>query len=441
MASYQDREAYIPYRQAELIELCLEDGHLNNEEKQKFKDFCSLLSAFYHFKFQAYLEHLKNNYAPFNPDTNLKSNKITKEDLPKMETKLIEDFKLVLERANYKPISQAALKDAFKNRSVIELKTKVDFDDFDQMVCYRRGDFKQTIEYKKFFRKKTKQIEVLDRVVLLIKFKDEEYFRKQDTDGGLLKFVPGKMYVYFYRNVPQYDLELLFPNIKISMTWKDRLKLIIPAFGAAIPVILKALPKLALLIGAISFLIFGSTSILGIEVSEENVRNFMPVLTALLSLVVVLGGYAFKQYSKYKSKLIEFRKKVTDTLFFKNQANNASVFYSLINAAEEEECKEIILVYYHLLTSKTPLTASELDDRIETWMDDKFKVKIDFDIKGPINNLKQTRGKVVYPYNNEADCPEISLLKQDERGNCHILSLDESKLLIDYIWDNIFHYT
>ena len=47
-----------------------------------------------------------------------------------MEAELVEDFKLVLERANHKPISQAALKEAFKNRSIIKLKTKIDFDDF-----------------------------------------------------------------------------------------------------------------------------------------------------------------------------------------------------------------------------------------------------------------------------------------------------------------------
>ncbi|GAB4541629.1 MAG: hypothetical protein Tsb0014_33710 [Pleurocapsa sp.] len=436
MASYRDREAYIPYRRSELIELCLEDGRLNEKDTEKFQEFCSLLSAFYHFKFQSYLENLKNNYAPFNPNTNLQSNKITTADLPKMQAKLVEDFQLVLERANYKPISQAAIKDTFKNRSLIKLKTKVDFADFDEIICYRRGDFQQTIEVKKLFKKQKKQIEVLDRVVLLIKFKDENYFRDRDLDGGLLKFTPGKMYVYFYRNVPKFDLELLFPNIQISMTWTDRLKLIIPAFGAAIPMIIKALPKLALVVGAIFFLIFGSTEILGIEVSEEQVRDFMPVLTALLSLVVILGSYAFKQYSKYKSKQIKFRKKVTDTLFFKNQANNSSVFYSLINAAEEEECKEIILVYYHLLTSKTPLTTSELDDRIEAWMDNKFKVKIDFDIRGSINNLKQICGRV-----NGNKSAEIPLLKQDEDGKCHILSLDKSKLLIDHIWDNIFHYT
>ena len=439
MATYQDREAYIPYRRTDLIELCLEDGQLSHADAQKFREFSTLLSAYYHFKFQAYLERLKDNYAPFNPDADIQSRtKLTTDKLTKMEAELVEDFKLVLERANYAPISEASLKRAFKEKSVIELQTKVDFNDFDEMICYRRGDFYQTIEVKKLFRKVKEKIDVFDRVVLLLKFKDQEHLDQHDSDYGLLKFAPGKMYVYFYRNVPKFDLELLFPNIKISMTWKDRLKLGIPAIGAGIPLILRTLPKLALIVGAVAFFIFGTTEFFGITVSEENIRNFMPVLTALLSLVIVLGGYAFKQYSKYKSKLIEFRKKVTDTLFFKNLANNASVFYSLINAAEEEECKEIILVYYHLLISKTALTPQQLDDRIEIWMDEKIEKKIDFDINGPIGNLEEIKGKV-----NKQDkaAPEVALLKKDFQGNCHVLPLDDAKLLIDYIWDNIFHYT
>ena len=40
------------------------------------------------------------------------------------------------------------------------------------------------------------------------------------------------------------------------------------------------------------------------------------------------------------------------------------------DAAEEEETKEIILVYYHLLTSPDPLTPAQLDDRIERWMEE-----------------------------------------------------------------------
>ncbi|MEC4985130.1 MAG: DUF3754 domain-containing protein, partial [Oscillatoria sp. PMC 1076.18] len=141
------------------------------------------------------------------------------------------------------------------------------------------------------------------------------------------------------------------------------------------------------------------------------------------------------QYSNYKSKLIKFRKDVTDTLFFKNLANNESVFQALIDAAEEEECKEIILAYYHLLTSSVPLTPEELDERIETWMLEKFDTKIDFDINGPIGNLEEICGQI------QEGGEEVCLLKKDPGGVCRVLPLDEAKSLIDSIWDKIFLYT
>ena len=440
MASYQDREAFIPYRRPDLIELCLEDGQLAAEEAQKFRDFCSLLLAYYHFRFHSYLERLKDNYTPFNPDTDNKPRiEPTPHQLKDMEFKLVEDFRTILERANYVPISRASLARALEQKSLIELKTKVDFNDFDSLVCYCRGDIYKTIKVKKFFRTIEKRINTFERVVLLLKFKNEAYFTKQKSKRGLLNFQPGKMYVYFYKNIPKFDLELLFPNIKISMTWKDRLMLGVPAIGAAVPIILKALPKITLLVGAILFFTVGTAQI--IDVSEDQVRDFMPILVATLSLVIMLGGFAYKQYSRYKSKLIKFRKNVTETLFFKNLANNASVFQSLIDAAEEEECKEMILVYYHLLTSKVALTHQQLDDKIETWMAHKFDAKVDFDINGPINNLESLRGKIVKDGENEASKPEVSLLRKDAKGNCSVLSLDEAKTLLDYVWDNIFLYT
>ncbi|MFW5763553.1 MAG: DUF3754 domain-containing protein, partial [Coleofasciculus sp.] len=113
----------------------------------------------------------------------------------------------------------------------------------------------------------------------------------------------------------------------------------------------------------------------------------------------------------------------------------------LIDAAEEEECKEIILVYYHLLTSPKPLTPAELDNRIETWMDEKFGTKIDFDINGPIHNLEEIRGKLVQDGKDMASLPEIPLLTKDKQGCCQVLPLDDAKRLIDYIWDHIFLYT
>ncbi|MBZ8179165.1 TMEM143 family protein [Oscillatoria salina] len=437
MASYGDREAFIPYSRKDIIELCLEDGQLSASDADKFREFCTILAAYYHFKFHSYLERLKDNYALFNPDADTKTiTEVSSRDLTDREAKLVADFQHILERANYVLIPQNSLERALEEESLIKLKTKVNLDEFDRLICYCRGDIYEKIKLKNFyFWEKEVTINLFSRVVLLLKFKNQAYFERKKTKSKDLNFTPGKMYLYFYKNIPKYDLELLFPNIKISMTLKDRLLFGIPAIGAAIPVILKTLPQLTLIIAAIFFFTVGTVNVLDLNVREEEIRDFMPVLVATLSLAIALGGFAFKQYSNYKSKLIKFRKDVTDTLFFKNLANNESVFQALIDAAEEEECKEIILVYYHLLTSSVPLTPDELDDCIETWMLEKFDTKIDFDINGPIGNLEEICGQV----NGNSD--EVCLLRKDRDGVCRVLPLDEAKSLIDSIWDRIFLYT
>ena len=442
MTSYEDREAFIPYRRTELIELCLKDGQLDAAEVQKFRDFCSLLSAYYHFQFHSYLERLKDNYVPFNPDVETPTRiQLTPQEQSDKEAKLVADFKTILERANYVSLSQEKLQEAFREESLIELRTDLDFNDFEQMLCYSRGDTKKiTWNQQKSFWKVEKVFDVFERVVLLIKFKDESYFLAKKEKFDKLKFTPGKIYVYLYRNIPRFDIEFLFPNVKTSMTWKDRLLLGIPAVGAAVPLVLKILPQLLLIVGVILFFTVGPSYAKQLSVSEEDVQNFLPALVAMLSLLVTIGGFGFRQYTVYKSKQLAFQKKVAETLFFRNMDNNAGVFQSLIDDAEEEECKEILLVFYHLLTSKSPLTAEQLDNRIETWMDEKFGTKIDFDINGPLRNLEGIRGKIAKDGSKSVNTADIPLLTKDSQGNCHILSIEEALAVLDYVWDNAFRY-
>lgn len=442
MASYEDREAFIPYRRTDLIELCLEDGQLDSVEAQKFREFCSIIAAYYHFQFHGYLESLKDNYALFDPDADTKSRtETTPQERGVMQSILVADFKNILERANYVPLSQDNLQQAFEARSLIELKTHVDFNDFEQMICYCRGDIYKSVWVKKFFRKRKKKINVFERVALLIKFKEQSYFVAKKAKPDKLNFTPGKMYVYLYKNIPKFDIEFLFPNVKTSMTWKDRLLFGIPAIGAAIPLILKVFPQLLLVIGVILLVTVGPEHLKQLTPSKEEARNIMPVLVAILSLSLTLGGFAFKQYTSYKSKQIKFQKNVTETLFFRNLASNVRVFQSLIDAAEEEECKEIILVFYHLLTSKTPLTPEQLDNRIEVWMDEKFGTQIDFDIHGPLHNLEVIRGKIVQDGSGSMNTPDVAILTRDSQGYCHLLSLDDALAVIDYVWDKAFLYS
>ncbi len=155
----------------------------------------------------------------------------------------------------------------------------------------------------------------------------------------------------------------------------------------------------------------------------------------ILSLIITLGGFAFKQYTSYKNKQIKFQKNVTETLFFRNMASNGGVFQHLIDAAEEEECKEIILVYYHLLTTTVPLTPPELDSLIEDWMEKRLGVKVDFDIDNTLKSLELIQIK------DEKNNQTKSLLLRNQQNHCKALTLDEAKQVIDYVWDNIFQYS
>jgi len=222
------------------------------------------------------------------------------------------------------------------------------------------------------------------------------------------------------------------------MTWKDRLLFWVPTVGAAIPLLLKVLPQLLFIVGVILFVTVGVSEIADSKIYRRDVQELMPIVIATLSLGITLGGFAFKQYSNYQNKQLKFQKSVTETLFFKNLASNSSVLNALIDAAEEEECKEIILIYYHILTSDRLLTPQQLDNRIEDWMEKTFGTKIDFDIKHSLKNLAAIRGKIPVSGLSDSEIPETPLLQYDRAGRCQVLPLDEARRVIDDIWDNIF---
>ncbi len=434
MAEYTDREAFIPYRRSDLIDLCIEDGQLDGKRGQQFRDFCEILGAYYHFKTQKTLEELKRSFSPFDPDADtIERTPLSPEQCDEMEGRLIQAFESILKCANYRRLTDEELQASFEDESLIPLKTRVDFDDYERIIFYYRGDNFEKVTVKRWFRTVEKDVDNLQRVALLFKFKDKHYFEEKGTKLEEQNFVPGKMYIYLYKNVPRPDLELLFPNVKVSMNLIDRLLFIIPAIGGAVPILIKVLPSLLLIVGILLLLTVGEESASTFaNVKGEDAQNIMPVLVGVLSVGITLGGFAVKQYTSYKNKRLKFLKQVTDTLFFKNLVTNRGVLYTLVDAAEEEECKEIILVYYHLLTAERPLTSIQLDDRIETWMDTKFQTRIDFDIQKTLKNLAALHA----PMQGQTR----SLLTVDAQGVCHVPPIDEAKTIIDHVWDNIFQY-
>ena len=73
MAEYADREHFIPLRRGELVDLLCTDKDLPAEDRESFRHFCRLVLATCHFEHNQVLEQLKVAYAPFDPDSDVKS--------------------------------------------------------------------------------------------------------------------------------------------------------------------------------------------------------------------------------------------------------------------------------------------------------------------------------------------------------------------------------
>ncbi len=136
----------------------------------------------------------------------------------------------------------------------------------------------------------------------------------------------------------------------------------------------------------------------------------------------LIGAYLFRQYKRFINKKIEFSKMLSDSLYFKNIANNSGVFPALIEAAEEEEIKETILAYTFLSKSEHALTARELDDQIENWFMETYQKDIDFDVEDALGKLKRLG------------------IGFEKDGKWDVIPIEKALVKVDEIWDNIFTY-
>lgn len=249
-------------------------------------------------------------------------------------------------------------------------------------------------------------------MVIYVRFKNKHHFQAQQREDLLFK--PATSLIKLFRNVPKNDLEMLFPNTEIRMNPIDKLLIGVPtAIGGLFMLITKLGSTLLLVLSVIAF---------WVDLSSQSAEINQASLIALAVGLAGLGGFLWRQFSKYKNRKIHFMKQLSENLYHKNLDNNAFVFFNNIDAAEEEECKESLLAYYHLLKSKTAMTAEQLDQCIEQWFNDKFQCVLDFEIDDVLGKLK--RLGVVTTSNGRYEARDIN----------------SSNQTLDLQWDQIFPF-
>ncbi len=409
----ENRNRFIPFRKTDIVDMCVRASHFSNTEETQFRYLCRLLESLLHFEFHHQLEMLKECYAPFNPDADTQSvYTYSAEEKATYQKKLVEALTSVLDAANFQKITDTDLEEALREESLFNIRLRVDFNDFEEVIFYRRGETVKQETLKKYWGLKKQRFSFtnFERVAVYIKFKEAAYFDTQKRKN--LYFKPGSTIIKLFQSVPKADLEMLFPNSEVRMKTIDKLIIGIPAAVSGIAVVASKL-------GA-SILLIASVIAFWLGFKDEEVQIEQKHLIALAVGLGAVGGFLFRQINKFKNRKIKYMKAFSESLYFKNLDNNAGVFHHLIDAAEEEEFKEAVLAYFFLLTAEQQLTKAGLDKAIENWFETAHGCRINFEIEDALNKLE--RWDLVKRFN----------------GNLRSRPIQDASNQLDKIWDNFF---
>jgi len=334
------KERSIPISYQELLDNTLK--YLNFEDNREYREFGDRIHLYYYKKFYIKLQTIKQHYSIFNPDNdNIIIDKPIEEVYNLNRKLLISEVSILLNNANYEELTLDVLNETINRKSPYGVDVSVDFDDFEDIQLYVRGASIQTDEIRDpqtlYFRKKIIKEPIYRRIFLLIRPKDDI----------------NHIYLKLFKDIPQIDLEMLFPNTKVRMTLFDKIK--ITLFGGG---------------GTVGG---GSTLF-----AKLTVATIDPI--SALMAVGAFGAILWRQIKEVIFKKTHYMAKLAQNLYFHSLDNNEGALNYLIELAQEEESKEALLVYLFLAKENKFLTAKKIDENIELYIKKVYNIDMDFEI-------------------------------------------------------------
>jgi len=359
-------DQYLRVHKADIVAALLNGGALADAAaREKFRCICATLTAILHCDYFALLDRLRRDYYYFAPEIAPHA-AMDRDGIERAYADLLQSVDTVLKDANFVELPHDEIADAHARRTLLRVEVAAPLEDFRDVRFYRRGRHFEAFEQRRWFglRRRKIEAEVYDDVVLLVAAKstDEIGSRRKLRALERRKIRPGSVLLKYFRNVGVADLKALFPNVRVVMSGADKLMLGVPALAGGIPILLNLYATITVLFVVIGFY-------LGVSAAVED--KDMKTALAALSGLVALGSFIVQQWIKYQRQSLKYRTELTDNVYFRNVNNNAGIFDYLVGAAEQQECKEVVLAYYFLLAAPS-LDPAELESRIESWLRETF---------------------------------------------------------------------
>jgi len=379
----QRHNRFIPIRKEDLLSALIKQGDLADPaERELFWRFARTLRTICHYEYSETLDRLRDDYYYFSPEIagHTAVDRI-KSDCAYDD--LIRSLDKVLKDANFEELPHEDVTEAHRKRTV-PVEVKAEHDDFREVRFYKRGRHVEQFEVSQWFglRRRKVETEVFDDIVFVVAMKTRAEIgsRRELRILKRRKIVPGSVLLKYFRNIACGDLYALFPNARVVMSNFDKAFLGVPAIAGGIPILIKLYATISVLFLVAGVYFGGSGSVADVDMKGA--------LAALMG-IVALGGFAVRQWLKYQHRTLKYHMELTENIYFRNVNNNAGIFDYLIATAEDQETKEAALAYHFIRKAKVAPTATEVANRIETWLVSNFTVNVDFKIANALETLNR----------------------------------------------------
>ena len=267
-------------------------------------------------------------------------------------------------RANFCRLSPDQIEVALQSASPWGLHTEVDFKIFERLTIYVRGDAvdrRPCRRLRRLYRAEEVDVPVWQRLVMIMKLRDHPRLDPRVRSD--------KVYLQVFKNIPKVDISMLLPGARVCMSKLDR--------------------------GKIGFPILSGLALAVYNIADDILPYLFRTVTNPTMLLWGLATGAFtygtRSYYSYLSTRQRYNLNLTQVLYFQNLDTNAGVLFRVLDEAQEQECRELLLGYYFLWrhAGENGLPDNVLVELIERFVHNRAEAPVSFEIKDALRKLER----------------------------------------------------
>ncbi len=381
-------EAMLPITAADLIERLTQERAWPPGQAAEARRLFRQLSSRRSQQWDAELLELKRAYERFNPDGTSRAAAVIGEvERRAQQALVVEQMRDVLERAGYTRLDPSEIELLAGRDKHRGLDISVDFGAFEHCLIYHRGvinappgpaDSKvpsggsasgaPTFQ-RLFLLLEPKPLETRVRETMQSEKLDRKAAERRLRKSGQPLSTAGAdtIYLKLFKNMPLSDIEIAFPNVRVSLRLKDKVRLGLAATGG---------------VGV------GAIGVAG-KIATGGKIAIAAVNPLVLAGVIGCGGaLLLGRALSLTRRRGQYLTEASRSLYFNTMADNRGAIATLADEAIEQETKEEMLLYSALAKERATMAdVPALEAAIERYLAGAFDVKSGFHVEAALLRL------------------------------------------------------